>query len=585
VIDVRLLGPLQVHVGERVLGPRQFDGVKTKQLFEILVLARGRTVSREQLAELLWEDNAPRNIAGTLGTYVSILRRRLGLDALIETSANGYRYVPGSADLDVDRFDRLTASAASAGPGQARRDLEAAIRLVRGDLLEDEPYAAWVDPHRAAYRTRFGQTLVLAAGSALACRDHDAAVCHAERAVELEPLSESATRALMLGRYALGQQDRAIAAFQRVREGLTAELGVRPMEETWKLLRDIAAQEPVADLLPAPAWDEPPATIDLRATHGPLLGRAAESRVLHAAVAAAEAGRTALVLVEGEAGMGKSRLMADVTEGLQGMPVGRARCSRLERELLFVPLMRAIRSALPPVAGTILRDRYAALGEAGTTQTVEGVADLIDAHGPMVLVLDDAQWADPATVTTLAYLSSGDHPLAVLAGSRPSLVTPADPLYWLEPQQKVTLGPLTPDDLATVGVPDLHRRTGGHPFLVAEWLRARAEHALDELPLRLGPWIREQAGGDLAHQLLVTAALIGSPFEVDEVTPVLGPLTPELVDAADRLVRRGLLEVAPEGLRFRQPLLQEALGVSVSPWRRRVLGAMLSRRAPVAAAG
>jgi hypothetical protein len=513
-----------------------------------------------------------------------VLRRRLGLDALIETSSNGYRYVPDRADLDLDRFDHLTALASSAGPGQARRHLELAIGLVRGELLEDEPYAAWAESHRSVYRKRFGETLVLAAESALACRDHDAAVSHARRAAELEPLSEPAARAHMLGLYALGHQDQAMAAFQLVRTHLSDELAVRPMDDTWRLLQDIAAHEPVADLLPPPAWDEPPATIDLRATHEPLLGRVAEAGVLRHAIAATTVGETSLVLVEGEAGMGKTRLMSDLTECLPGVRVGRARCSRLERELPFVPLMRAIRSALPPTADKLLGERCTDLGEAGATHTLEGIADVVDSYGPMVLVLDDAHWADPATITALAYLSSGDHPLAILAGIRPSLVTPTDPLYWLEPRARVALGPLTAEELATVDGPQLHRRTRGHPLLVAEWLRARAENALDELPVRLGPWIREQAGGDLAHQLLVTAAFIDEPFELEDVTPVLGPLTHELVDAVEGLLRAGLLDATPEGLHFRQPLLREALSASVSPWRRRLLGATLTRRSPVAAA-
>jgi hypothetical protein len=375
-----------------------------------------------------------------------------------------------------------------------------------------------------------------------------------------------------------------MAAFQRIRTQLAEELGVRPMEETWKLLRDIATHEPVADLLPAPAWDEPPATIDLRATHVPLLGRTAEMTTVRAALAGARAGSAALVVVEGEAGTGKSRLMSEGVEELEGTRVGRARCSRLERDLPFVPLLRALRSALPPSAGKMLADRGADPGDLGKTTTLDGITDLVDAHGPLVLVLDDLHWADPATITSLAYLTKGEHPLVVLAGLRPGLVTQADPVYWLEPHARVSLGPLSAEDLAPLAVPGLHRRTRGHPLLVAEWLRAQAEGALDELPVRLGPWIREQAGGDVAHQLLVTAAFIDEPFDLESLTPVLGPLTRELVDVVEGLVRCGLLDMTADGLHFRHPMLRDVLTASVSPWRRRLLELSLTRRVPVATA-
>jgi DNA-binding SARP family transcriptional activator len=570
-----------------VLGPRQFDGVKTKRLFQILVLGRGRPVSKDQLADLLWQHEAPRNVAGTLGTYVSVLRRRVGLDDLIETSPNSYRYVPERGDLDLDRFDRLTELAATAGPAQARRHLEAALRLVRGEPLEDEPYADWAETHRGVYRKKIGAAVLLAAETALACRDHDAAVAHAERAVELEPLSEAAHRALMLGLYALGRQDRAMAAFDRLRTVLGDELGLRPMDETWALLRSIHAHDPLARLLPPPAWDDPPATIDLRAPHIPLLGRTAEIRVVEGAVARARGGATSLVIIEGEAGKGKSRLLAEVTDGLHDVRVGRARCSRLERDLPFVPLLRALRSALATTTGTVLAERsldLAVAGNAGTRSVLEGIADLVDAHGPVVLVLDDAHWADPSTITALAFLSAGDHPLTILATLRPSLVTPEDALYWLEPRARLRLGPLTAEDLLPLGAPDLHRLTRGHPMLVAEWVQADAEGALDELPVRLGLWIREQSGSDSAHRLLVTAALTEEPFELEDLTAVLGPLSAELVDDVEALLRRGLLELREDGLYFRHPLLREALWASVSPSRRRLLRAALAGHVPVAAA-
>jgi hypothetical protein len=295
-------------------------------------------------------------------------------------------------------------------------------------------------------------------------------------------------------------------------------------------------------------------------------------------------------MVEGEAGMGKTRLMSELTDDLDGVRVGRTRCSRLEQDLPFVPLLRALRSAAPTTVGKVLGERTADLALtnetigsrtvlADKTRTIEGIADLVDTHGPVVLVIDDVHWADAATITALAYLCAGDHALVVLAGMRPSLVTPEHPLYWLEPRTRLSLGALSADDLAPLEVPGLHARTRGHPLLVAEWLQAQADGALDELPVRLGPWIREQAGsGDLAQQLLVTAAFVDEPFQLDDLSHVLGPLTTELVDAEEKLIRCGLLELTDGGLQFRHPLLRDALAASVSPSRRRLLERALANR-------
>jgi DNA-binding SARP family transcriptional activator len=69
-VRVRLFGPLEIDIDGRTLGPRDFGGIKPKQVLEILLVERGRPVAKERLADLLWGDDLPRNIAATLETYV-----------------------------------------------------------------------------------------------------------------------------------------------------------------------------------------------------------------------------------------------------------------------------------------------------------------------------------------------------------------------------------------------------------------------------------------------------------------------------------------------------------------------------------
>ena len=118
MMRVRLLGGLEVALaGGAVLGPRDFGGAKPKQIFEILVLGRGRPVSKDRLAELLWGDDPPRNVAATLETYVSVLRRQLGEEARdrLTTEPGGYCLgTSGEWSVDTDELDALLSEADAA---------------------------------------------------------------------------------------------------------------------------------------------------------------------------------------------------------------------------------------------------------------------------------------------------------------------------------------------------------------------------------------------------------------------------------------------------------------------------------------
>src|ERR1700712_1117981 len=91
-----VFGPLVVETANGNLGPRDFPGVKPKQLLEILVAERGHAVSKARLADLLWNDAMPQNYLATLETYVSVLRQFLqpggkARDSVIVTEQGGYR--------------------------------------------------------------------------------------------------------------------------------------------------------------------------------------------------------------------------------------------------------------------------------------------------------------------------------------------------------------------------------------------------------------------------------------------------------------------------------------------------------------
>ena len=585
-VRVGLFGPLSVRVNGSTLGPRDFGGSKPRQLFELLVLARGRPVTKDRLADELWGEDLPANMAATLEKYVSIVRRRLAPARLIDTLPHAYRFAVERADLDLDRFDALIERAGDLGPSEQRQSLELALALVRGDVAEDDPFAPWAEHDRARYGAIAVRAHLDAARAALTCRDLDAAHTHGERALARDVLSEEACRVLMLAAYACGRQGEALRHFEDCRTMLGRELGVEPMPETERLCRLIRQHVDPNELLPAPAWDQIPAAIDLRAPNVPFLGRTSElDHVTGLIDSAMTARRYSLVHVVGASTLGKTRLVVEVMARMSRVSVGKARCARVESQLPFVLLAMAVLAALPPDApdplAAVLSELGAHATEADQLRSLETLARTIVANGPTVLVLDDAQWADTATLTALSYLRHRCRavPLAVVVTFDPLLVDTGHPLTALRPEAVVSLGPLGRAEVDEVGWPGLYDRTRGHPLLVAACLETRDHGHSEELVLRLSPWVLERAAevGEQAQRLLVTAAVLGRPFSPEDLSTFVGDDLEEAARELEALCRRGLLVADESGFDFTAPLLREILAASISPARRRLVRERLDR--------
>jgi DNA-binding SARP family transcriptional activator len=254
-LRIRMFGSLSVDDGRRRLGVRDFGGVKPKQILEILLVARGRSVPKDRLAEHLWPSSLPRNVAGTIESYVSVLRTHLSPGTrlghmLVVTEPEAYRLELSHADIDVDRFDALVAQAEkSATPAERRALLEEAVALAQGELLEDEPYADWVDDMRESYRRIVLRARLDAARAALA--DGDLASCaeHAEAAIALDRSDEEAVRTAMIAYSALGRRQDALRTFNRCRTILVDEVGIEPAAETTALAASVRAETSVDELI------------------------------------------------------------------------------------------------------------------------------------------------------------------------------------------------------------------------------------------------------------------------------------------------------------------------------------------------
>jgi len=246
-VYISLFGPIRVDVGAAVLHRRDFGGRKPKQLLQLLAL-HPRGLSKERLAELMWDGRAPANVSATVEHYACVLRRKLAAPGrpgskVIVSEPGGYRLDRQVAGVDIDQFDALMA----AMPDSAA--CEAALAIAVGDLLEDEPYAAWAVSARVRYRVRWVQLLLDAAQSALLAGDATRAVSLADRAVAADLLNERAYQMLVVGHYVLDDQRAALAAYHRCRLALAAEVGVDPLPVTKALFDGVLQQVPVIELM------------------------------------------------------------------------------------------------------------------------------------------------------------------------------------------------------------------------------------------------------------------------------------------------------------------------------------------------
>jgi DNA-binding SARP family transcriptional activator len=248
---VSILGPLEV-VGDD--GPVDLGGPRRRSVLAILALAANSVVSIDRLADALYGEDPPATAVTQVQRQVSDLRKDLG-DA-IETRAPGYLLRIGRDQLDLERFERLTADGGAAlargEHEEAVRRLRDALALWRGGALEDlagEPFAAAAiarldDLRLAALEHRIEAELALGA--------HHDVVAELESLVHEHPANEGFAAQLMLALYRSGRQSDALAAFRDLRARLVGDYGIEPTPALRALEAAVLRQDAALDG-PAPA--------------------------------------------------------------------------------------------------------------------------------------------------------------------------------------------------------------------------------------------------------------------------------------------------------------------------------------------
>ena len=308
-----LLGPPELR---GAAGAIALPSSKARALLWYLGAQPGRMFQRAELAGLLWEGAAPEDQRNSLNTTLSRLRQAL-LPWPLHSERDSIGWHPAAEGwLDTARFLALTRSGAPGPHDRAgeRQRLTDAVSLWRGPLLAGfglpghELYQEWLEQERGRWEQRLVQALSRLLVIDEANRDWTALAAHARQAVELDPLRERCQRSLITAYAMLGDRGAALAQYRTCAQVLASELGVAP-DPTTTALRDAIAAGNLAAPAPAGAGGRP--TIVRSNPPGPpLVGREQELRRLEQALA--ERGQRPLVVLAGEAGIGKTRLVQEL---------------------------------------------------------------------------------------------------------------------------------------------------------------------------------------------------------------------------------------------------------------------------------
>jgi DNA-binding SARP family transcriptional activator len=618
-VELRLAGAFAVLRDGAELAEHQVGSRKSRLLLKLLATCRPAVLSAEQIAEVLWDGDLPAGVDRNIASLVSRLRAVLGTD-VIEGSRSGYRLGGESAvavDLDIaarlcDRAERKLAAQPAVALAAAAR---AGDLLSAGVAVADEPYADWADTARAQLRTLLRRARLTAAEAAMATGEPALAARYAEAAMTADEFDEPAHRLYMSASAAGGEHARALLAYAGLRERLSAELGADPAPQTRELhlaiLREDAEPAPAQPLAAEPAQPpaaqpaQPPAAQPAQppaAEPAPTLaGRSREIAYLRAAWSRAAAGKPAVVMIIGEAGIGKTTLAEFISAEAEqdGATVLRTRCYETERSLFLQPVVEALDPVVGRMPAAELRDMLGPQA-AGAAAILPAAADLLGPsspdHGsvdterrrafdtviallrglagrhPVLLAVDDLQYAGQSTVELLHFL--GRH----LGSSRMLIVitvraeNSAEIAAALEPVVAVLeVGPL---DLAAVEqlasdagkgalAADILQRTRGHTLYVVEVLRAlRGGDEGVPASLRAAVLSRVRRAGPAVESVLRAAAVIGSAVDPLMLGALLGLTAPVAVEQCEQALSARLLVVSGRHYEFANDLIREVLYAS-----------------------
>lgn len=601
VLRIRLLGEFSLVYGDEPV--TTVNTARMQSLLSYLVLHRDAPQARHHLAYQFWPDSAEPQARTNLRKLFHYLHQALpDAERFLCADTHTLQWRPEAPfSLDVAEFESAASMVASP---QALRQ---AVALYRGDLLPS-CYEDWILPERERLR----QVLVEATERLVALledeRDYQAAIGYAQRLLQYDPLNEATYRHLMRLHALGGDRATALRAYHACATILQRELGVEPGPTTREAYERLLRVDETTAPLPGP---KTPAAFAL-------VGRQAEWARLQAAWHAALHVGPRLVLISGEAGIGKSRLAEELLQwaNRQGLATASAYCYAAEGALAYAPVAAWLRARPLPALDSLWLSEVARLlpeilitspdvpppgplSEAWQRgRLFEALArailgDRTVVAAPLLLLIEDLQWCDPDTLEWLGYLLrfNPQARLLVVGTLRTEEVDAGHPLAALLTDLRragqlteIVLGPLIESETAALaaevtGQPlereqaaSLYRETEGVPLFVVESLHAglttaglppQVETVLAARLAQLTPPARELAG---------VAAVIGHAFRVDVLAQASGVGEEALMRGLDEMWRRRIVrEQGTDNYDFSHAKLRDVAYAGLSAAYRRLL--------------
>jgi DNA-binding SARP family transcriptional activator/tetratricopeptide (TPR) repeat protein len=579
-----ILGPLAAggDAGQRL----ELGGRKQRDLLAMLLINLDRCISASRIADALWHGEPPAGADVTLRTHVSHLRRRLATigaqDALVTRQA-GYGLFLHPDQLDAAQFEQLVGLGQEAlGLGEPERGAHLfanALSLWRGSVLEDLGPPEFASTEAARLEELRLVALDHRIDADLSLGKHRALVAELQRLVVAHPFRERLHCQLMLALYRSGRQADALAVSSSVRRQLAEELGVDP----GPALRDLEAailrhdatllppDERLAELgLVAPQSPGPDALFEA-ARRAPIVGRGEELDRLDRLCREVREGGRHVVVISGEAGIGKTRLVAELADraSADGAVILVGRCDPLA-VAPYQPVAAALSGTLA-AAPEAIRARLASLLSAVPAPTADEPGELlavfdtfvgllrgIAAAAPVVLALEDCERLDHASSRLLRYLF-GRLPERVLVvvcyrdppGTRHEALLDllGDAGGFVD---RLVLRPLPEDDVAAL-VPSasqefvhrIWRKTGGNPYYISEVVRELAgrDSTTIVVPTGLRDMLRKRLRQlpDTTIQIVRAAAVLGGEAEFDILAGLVDLAEDTLIEGLEDAVGAGFL--------------------------------------------
>lgn len=437
-LRVGILGPLEVTFKGRCV---EIHGPKRRALLALLAVNGGRVVSMHTLVDELWLGTPPAGATATLQSHVSHLRHDLGdVGECMTTHPAGYQLAVGPDVIDSPRFERLIVRALHLDdPSDMSDALSSALALWRGRPLMEFEGATWARQEAERLGALWRLAVERRVDAELALDRHAELVPELQALVERHEFHEPYWLQLMRALDGCGRHVEALRAGRRLRS-LLVEVGVTPSRDVEALESSILRRRHVhrrPESRLRPRVDR--AAVQRAPYQTPrFVGRARERSTLCAALHEAATGRTQIVLIEGEPGAGKSRLVAETVADAEdlGLIALTGTCDGY-LHAAFQPIADALRAALdsdslqdgdflselPPPLARLLPDDSVGSAPAELADSWESDDGQYRLHctfarwlsrltsqSPVLLVIEDVQWAEPSTLLLLRHIvRSSEH--------------------------------------------------------------------------------------------------------------------------------------------------------------------------------